>query len=67
MPPLDSVLYWHRNAEHDPANVWMRERIVEASRHGRAERLPSGAALPRRPGRRDGRLARRRRPRRRGR
>ena len=30
--PLRTVLYWHRNADHDPANVWMRRQIVEASR-----------------------------------
>lgn len=30
--PLRSVLYWHRNADHDPASIWMRRQIVEASR-----------------------------------
>lgn len=34
VPPLDSVLYWHRNAEHDPANVWMRAQIAEACHAG---------------------------------
>lgn len=29
--PLRTVLYWHRNADHDPANIWMRRQIVEAS------------------------------------
>lgn len=29
--PLRTVLYWHRNAEHDPANVWMRQQIIEAT------------------------------------
>jgi len=45
VPPLRTVLYWHRNAEHDPANVWMRKQIIEASRRiqpdsreGRAQR-----------------------------
>jgi DNA-binding transcriptional LysR family regulator len=32
VPPLRTVLYWHRNADHDPANIWMRRQIVEASR-----------------------------------
>jgi DNA-binding transcriptional LysR family regulator len=31
VPPLRTVLYWHRNADHDPANVWMRKLIVAAS------------------------------------
>ena len=26
------MLYWHRNADHDPANIWMRKLIIEASR-----------------------------------
>lgn len=26
-PALDSLLYWHRNAESDPGNMWMREAI----------------------------------------
>lgn len=30
--PLRTVLYWHRNADHDPANIWMRKQIIEASR-----------------------------------
>ena len=30
VPPLDSILYWHRNAEHDPGNAWLREQIAEA-------------------------------------
>jgi len=29
VPPQDSRLYWHLNAEHDPANVWMRGQIVD--------------------------------------
>jgi DNA-binding transcriptional LysR family regulator len=32
VPPLRTVLYWHRNADHDPANIWMRGQIIEASR-----------------------------------
>ena len=30
-PALEAMLYWHRNADLDPANVWMREQIVAAS------------------------------------
>jgi DNA-binding transcriptional LysR family regulator len=30
--PVRTVLYWHRNADHDPANIWMRRQIIEASR-----------------------------------
>ncbi len=26
-PPLEQILYWHKNADLDPANVWLRERI----------------------------------------
>lgn len=26
-PAVDSLLYWHRNAESDPANIWMRGAI----------------------------------------
>jgi DNA-binding transcriptional LysR family regulator len=33
VPTLRTVLYWHRNADHDPANIWMRRQIIEASRH----------------------------------
>jgi DNA-binding transcriptional LysR family regulator len=33
VPTLRTVLYWHRNAEHDPANIWMRRQIIEACRH----------------------------------
>jgi DNA-binding transcriptional LysR family regulator len=32
VPPLRTVLYWHRNADHDPASIWMRNQIIEASR-----------------------------------
>jgi len=31
------VLYWHRNADHDPANIWMRRQISEASRRLRPD------------------------------
>lgn len=28
MPPLDVHLYWHENADQDPANRWLRELLV---------------------------------------
>jgi DNA-binding transcriptional LysR family regulator len=28
-PKLDAVLYWHAQAESDPANRWLRERLLE--------------------------------------
>jgi len=31
VPPLRTVLYWHRNADHDPANIWMRKLFIGAS------------------------------------
>lgn len=31
LPALDVSLYWHRNAESDPANAWLRERILALS------------------------------------
>lgn len=31
VPPLRTMLYWHRNADHDPANVWMRKLIIAAT------------------------------------
>jgi len=27
LPSLRVMLYWHRNAEHDPGHAWLRERI----------------------------------------
>jgi len=46
VPPLRTVLYWHRNADHDPANVWMRQQIVDASRRLQPE-SPAGHAQSR--------------------
>ncbi len=31
-PPLGSRLYWHKNADLDPANRWMRAHIIAAAR-----------------------------------
>jgi DNA-binding transcriptional LysR family regulator len=30
MPSLDAYLYWHANVDNEPANKWLRERLVEA-------------------------------------
>lgn len=30
-PPLRSLLFWHRNADLDPANAWLRAEIIKAS------------------------------------
>ncbi len=29
IPGLDAYLYWHTNVENEPANRWLRERILE--------------------------------------
>jgi DNA-binding transcriptional LysR family regulator len=28
LPAIDIHLYWHKNAEHDPANKWLRKKIL---------------------------------------
>ncbi len=30
--PLQGYLYWHDNAEHDPACIWMRQFLIDMSR-----------------------------------
>jgi DNA-binding transcriptional LysR family regulator len=35
-PALDVYLYWHASADLDPANRWLRERVIEALRSGEA-------------------------------
>ncbi len=58
VPPLRTVLYWHRNADHDPANIWMRRQIVEASRRLRpaspAKQAPGRVKVRRAEGRVEG-------------
>jgi len=34
IPPIQSLLYWHENAENDPANKWMREIIISIMKDG---------------------------------
>lgn len=36
MPRLDAYLYWHGTAANEPANRWLRERLVEAIGQNRA-------------------------------
>ena len=30
IPPLDIYLYWHAAVDNDPANLWLRQQIVDA-------------------------------------
>jgi len=30
LPPIDVHLYWHRNVDKDPANSWLRNKIIQA-------------------------------------
>ncbi|MCI0750010.1 MAG: LysR family transcriptional regulator [Nevskiales bacterium] len=30
MPPLDAYLYWHANADKEPANLWLREQLAQS-------------------------------------
>jgi DNA-binding transcriptional LysR family regulator len=39
MPTLDLYLYWHDRVHDDPANRWLRERLVEALGGYQASRL----------------------------
>ena len=41
-PPLETFLYWHRNADEDPANVWMRGQLLRAA----AAQAESAGAAP---------------------
>ncbi len=37
MPPVDYYLYWHRSVDGNPANLWIRQQIVDAfAQHGAA-------------------------------
>lgn len=44
MPALDSHLFWHKSADGDQANQWLRERITSLWRHAPFDR--AGAAPP---------------------
>ena len=30
LPPLDVHIYWHRNVDKDPANLWLRDKVTSA-------------------------------------
>lgn len=32
VPPLDTFLYWHANADDDPANRWLRAQLLHATK-----------------------------------
>lgn len=34
LPSLQVMLYWHRNAEHDPGHAWLREQIRSLTQRG---------------------------------
>lgn len=40
VPAFDSYLYWHANAEADPANAWLRQQLARTLRKGRARASP---------------------------
>ncbi|WP_448211682.1 hypothetical protein [Colwellia sp. MEBiC06753] len=31
IPPIDVHLYWHCNVDKDPANLWLRNKILQAN------------------------------------
>lgn len=31
LPPIDVHLYWHKQSENDPANIWLREKFLKIS------------------------------------
>ena len=31
IPPLEYFLYWHKRADQDPANIWLRNQIMEVT------------------------------------
>jgi DNA-binding transcriptional LysR family regulator len=33
MPPLEYFLYWHKRADQDHANIWLRQQILEVTRN----------------------------------
>jgi DNA-binding transcriptional LysR family regulator len=41
VPAFDTYLYWHANADSDPANAWLRQQLMRALRTSRPERKHS--------------------------
>ena len=44
VPAFDTYLYWHANADGDPANAWLRQQLINALRTPRVGRTDSGRA-----------------------
>ncbi|HJU29998.1 MAG TPA: LysR family transcriptional regulator [Hyphomicrobiaceae bacterium] len=44
VPAFDTYLYWHVNAEGDPANIWLRQQVHRASRDGLPRALANAHA-----------------------
>jgi DNA-binding transcriptional LysR family regulator len=42
VPAFDTYLYWHANADGDPANAWLRQQLINALRTPRVGRSDSG-------------------------
>jgi DNA-binding transcriptional LysR family regulator len=47
VPAFDSYLYWHANAEADPANAWLRQQLQAAFRNLPTSRRRGSASRPR--------------------
>ena len=45
VPAYDSYLYWHANADTDPANIWLRQQLLLTWQDGGAP--PAGRPQPR--------------------
>jgi len=43
VPDYDAYLYWHANADGDPANRWLREQLVDALGPRRQEAAPKAS------------------------
>jgi DNA-binding transcriptional LysR family regulator len=41
VPAFDTYLYWHANADSDPANAWLRQQLTHALRMSLPERKRS--------------------------
>ena len=44
MTPIESHLYWHASADHDPANRWMREQLLSVAQQ--LSTIESAPSLP---------------------